>query len=176
VRIRSARRDDWEHCLALDTTYETEIAWQMEETWRSGTWSIRFREVRLPRKQKITGLISPEERLLAWERCDGFWVAAERRQIYGYLGVRLEPQNRQARIVDLLVAPSMRRRGIGSELLAQALSWCERKGVEQLILECQMKAQPGIAFAQKHGFSLCGFQDSYWPGQEVGLFFRKRFH
>jgi ribosomal protein S18 acetylase RimI-like enzyme len=174
LRIRSTRSDDWERCLELDASYETEIAWQMEEIRRNKTWSVRFREVRLPRKQRIQPVVVPKARLLAWERCDGFWVAAEHRQIHGYIGVRLEPQNRQARIVDLVVAASFRRRGIGGLLLDKATSWIVRKNVDQLILECQLKAQPGIAFAQEHGFSMCGFQDSYWPDQEVALFFRKR--
>ncbi len=176
MRIRSVRSDDWERCLALDTSYKTELAWQMEEIWRNATWSVRFREVRLPRKQKVQSVIRDEDRLLAWERCDGFWVAVEHMQLFGYIGVRLEPQNRQARILDLVVAADQRRRGIGGQLLDQVTYWCGRKSVEQLVLECQLKAEPAIAFAQKRGFSMCGFQDSYWPDQEVGLFFRKRLH
>jgi len=49
-----------------------------------------------------------------------------------------------------------------------------RKDVEHLVLECALKAQPAISFALKHRFVFCGFQDGYWPGQEVGIFFRKR--
>jgi len=174
VRIRSTRSDDWERCLELDASYETEIAWQMEEIRRNNTWSVRFREVRLPRKQRMQPMIAAKDRLLAWDRCDGFWVAAERMRIHGYIGIRLEPQNRQARIVDLVVAAPFRRRGIGGLLLDKATSWIARKNVDQLILECQLKAEPSIAFAREHGFSMCGFQDSYWPDQEVALFFRKR--
>ncbi len=174
MRIRSPRSDDWERCLELDASYETEIAWQMEEGRRNNTWSVRFRKVRLPRTQRLQPVVAPQERLRAWERCDGFWVAAEHRDVYGYIGIRLEPQNRQARIIDLVVTAPSRQRGIGSQLLDKATSWLARKNVEQLILECQLKAQPSIAFAQARGFSMCGFQDSYWPDQEVALFFRKR--
>lgn len=174
MRIRSTRSDDWKRCLALDASYETDIAWQMEETRRQNVWSVRFREVRLPRTQRIEPVVDAKDRLLLWERCDGFWVAAERTRIRGYIGVCLEPQSRQARIVDLVVDAPFRRRGIGGELLDKVTLWALRKGTGQLILECQLKAQPSIAFAQKHGFSMCGFQDRYWPAQEVGLFLRKR--
>lgn len=174
MRIRSPRSDDWERCLELDASYETAIAWQMEEVRRGNLWSVRFREVRLPRKQRLQPVMAPQDRLRAWERCDEFWVAAAHPHIHGYIGVRLEPQNRQARLVDLVVASSSRRRGIGTQLLNKATAWLARKNVDQLILECQLKAQPSIAFAQERGFSMCGFQDSYWPDQEVALFFRKR--
>jgi GNAT superfamily N-acetyltransferase len=174
LRIRSTRSDDWERCLALDASYETDIAWQMEETRRQNVWSVRFREVRLPRTQRIQPVVAAKDRLLAWERCDGFWVAAERTRIRGYIGVRLEAQSQQARIVDLVVDVPFRRRGIGAELLEKAISWALRKSMTQILLECRLKAQPSIAFAQKHGFTMCGFQDSYWPAQEVGLFLRKR--
>ncbi len=63
---------------------------------------------------------------------------------------------------------------MATALLQYAGDWCMRQEVDQLILECPLKAHPAIAFAQRVGFTLCGFQDAYWPGQEVGLFFRKR--
>ncbi|MBN1259562.1 MAG: GNAT family N-acetyltransferase [Anaerolineae bacterium] len=174
MRIRSARNDDWKACLELDLSYETEIAWQMEETRNEKEWSARFSRVRLPRIQTISPVFSPEDRLLAWQRRDGFWVATERSKILGYLGLILEIEHRQARIADLVVGAEYRRQGIGERLLQHATTWCQRQNVEQLLIECQLKAQPAIGFVQKHGFAVCGFQDAYWPGQEVALFFRKR--
>lgn len=174
MRIRSARNDDFKACLELDTAYETEIAWQVEELRGDKEWGMHFREIHLPRKQTMTPAYTPEERLSAWQRRDGFWVAVERTKIMGYLAVIVESEHRQARIGDLVVAPAYRRKGIGGKLLEHAITWCLRQNVEQLVLECTPKAQPAIAFAQKYRFVVCGFQDAYWPGQEVGLFFRKR--
>lgn len=174
MRIRSARTDNLKDCLELDASYETETAWQMEEVCGPGEWGMRFREVRLPRTQRITPSPSPEARLEAWQRRDGFWIAVERGKTLGYVAVVLEVEHRQARVTDLVVVPARRREGIGSELLTHATRWCLRQSVDQLILECRLKAQPCIAFAQKHGFAVCGFQDAYWPEQETGLFLRKR--
>ena len=174
VRIRSARNDDWKTCLTLNAGYETDTAWQMEELHGDGEWGMHFREVRLPRRQQIKPLLTPEEHLRAWQRCDGFWVATERSKILGYLTLVLEVAHRQARISDLVVAPAHRRKGVAGRLLQHATAWALRQDVEQLILECPLKAKPAIAFARKHHFVVCGFQDVYWPGRETGLFFRKR--
>ncbi len=174
MRIRSARNDDWKTCLALDAGYETNAAWQMEELRGDGEWGMHFREVRLPRRQQIGPLLTSEELLRAWQHRDGFWVATERSKILGYLTLTLEVAHRQARISDLVVAPAHRRKGVAGQLLQHATTWALRQDVEQLILECPLKAKPAIAFARKQRFVICGFQDVYWSGQETGLFFRKR--
>jgi len=174
VRIRSARNDDWKACLSLDSSYETSTAWQMEEQRSESEWRISFREVHLPRTQHVQPLHAPEEQLQAWQRRDGFWVATERTKIRGYLSVILEAEHRQVRLADLVVAPEQRRQGLGTQLLYHAIEWCLRQDVDQMILECPLKAEPAIAFAQRNGFTVSGFQDAYWPRQEVGLFFRKR--
>lgn len=174
MRIRSARNEDLKACLQLDASFETESAWQMVEERGERAWGMQFREVHLPRKQRILHPLQPEERLQAWLRRDGFWVAVERRKVQGYLALALEPDHRQARITDLVIAPEFRRQGFADQLLAHATEWCLRQTVEQLVMECPPKAQPAIAFALGHGFSFCGFQDGYWPEQQVGLFLRKR--
>ncbi len=175
MRIRAARTDDLQACLAVDLSYETDSAWQIQEERRDKEWQVHFREIRLPRTQRITPHVNAEEHLKVWERCDGFWVATERTQILGYVTLRLEPDHGQVRLIDLAVDAAHRREGIGTELLNHAIAWVLRQpGIEQMVLECSPKAAPAISFALKHGFTLCGFQDAYWPGQELGLFFRKR--
>ena len=174
MRIRTVRESDLKACLLLDATYETESAWQMEELHTEGEWSVHFREVRLPRKQELGHPLPPDKRSKAWERCDAFWVAVEGRNVIGYLVLTLGPGRGEARITDVVVGNDDRRSGVGTALLEQALEWCVRKSVEHLILECPLKAQPAIGFALKHRFVFCGYQDAYWPGQEVALFFQMR--
>ncbi len=191
LRVRKIRKGDWPACMELDTSYETESAWQMEEQSGEGQWSVRFTEVRLPRKQRIMprcltsvhpaaeGAAIPRGRSGAsgiWQERDGFWVAVESREICGYLGAVLECDHSQVRITELAVAPAWRRRRVATELLAHVTTWSVRQNVDQLVFECSPKAQPAISFAMFHGFTFCGFQDAYWPRQEVGLFFRKRIH
>lgn len=174
MRIRLAREDDWKACLELDSAYETDSAWQMEALRGDGEWGALFREVRLPRKQHIVPFLSAEARAKCWARSDVLWVAVEGRKVIGYLALSLAAERGEARINDLAVGEAFRRHGIATDLLDHAIEWSVRKDVEHLILECSLKAQPAIGFALKHRFVFCGFQDAYWPGQEVGLFFRKR--
>lgn len=174
MRIRTGREEDWKACAELDITYETEMAWQMEELRGDGEWGVRFRELRLPRQQRIKPLLAPEEQVKALACADGFWVAVEQRKIVGYVAVTLEPARQQARFAALAVQAPQRRQGLGAQLLNHAAEWCERQGIRQLVLECQLKAQPAISFALKQGFVFCGYQDAYWPGQDAVIFFRKR--
>lgn len=174
MRIRTVRESDLKACLDLDAAYETEFAWQMEELHTEEERGVRFRVVRLPRKQEVGHPLPVDRRSKAWEPCDAFWVATEGREVVGYLALTLDAGRSEARITDLVVGADHRRLGVASALLRQSLEWCTRKSVEYLILECPLKAQPAIGFALSHRFVFCGYQDAYWPGREVALFFHKR--
>ncbi|MGC9522283.1 MAG: GNAT family N-acetyltransferase [Anaerolineae bacterium] len=172
--VRNVRDEDWEACLDVDLSFETEAAWQMDERQEAGEWHVAFREIRLPRTLRIQ-LATPRDDLLkTWQLRDRFWVAVEQRQVVGYLGLDIEQARFQARITDLAVAPDHRRKGYATALLQRATEWCVRQRLSQLVLVCPLKAFPAISFALKHRFAYCGYQDAYWPGQEVALFFRQR--
>ncbi len=172
--IRIARDDDWQPCLGIDLAYETDSAWQMSERQEGGEWHTSFREIRLPRTLRIQPTDPDDNRLKSWQNRDQFWVAIEHREVVGFLGLNVDQARHQARITDLGVAPEFRRQGVATSLLARATEWCLRQRIHQLVIVCPLKASPAIGFATKHGFTFCGFQDAYWPGQEVGLFFRQR--
>ena len=129
---------------------------------------------RFQRKQRIVPFLTLEARARCWARSDVFWVAVEGRKVIGYMALSVAAERGEARINDLVVAEAYRRHGVATELLNHAVEWALRKDIEHMVLECALKAQPAISFALKHRFVFCGFQDGYWPGQEVGIFFRKR--
>ncbi len=172
--IRAVRDGDWESCLSIDLAYETDIAWQMEESQDAGGWHVSFREIRLPRTLHIQPPVPEDGALKGWQNRDSFWVAVEQRGVVGYLGLDVDPARHHAQIVDLAVAPQFRRQGVASALLDRAVEGCLRQRVQQVVLVCPLRAYPALNFALKHRFAFCGFQDAYWPGQEVALFFRLR--
>ena len=172
--VRAVRDGDWEGCSAVDTSYQTEYAWQMDELHSGGEWRISFREIHLPRILRIQPIIANDNLVKSWQSRDQFWIALEHREVIGYLGLVIDMARYQARITDIAVTPEYRRKGTASAMLARATEWCLRQHIHQLIFVCPLKAHPAISFAQKHRFAFCGFQDSYWPGQEVALFFRQR--
>ncbi len=174
MHIRSARESDFPLCAAIDASYDTETAWQMREVSGHKFWGLQFQEVHLPRTQHLPLAPTPEERSVAWTHRDGFWVAVEARDIVAYTSLIVQHDYRQGIIADLVVAPTHRRQGVATQLLQHVSEWGLRKGLIKLRLDVPLKAQPAIAWAQHHHFSLCGFQDGLWPGQETMLFFCKR--
>lgn len=172
--VRNVRDTDWESCLSIDLSYETDIAWQMDEVQDAGEWHVSFREIHLPRTLRIQPVCGGDSMLKSWQSRDSFWVAVEQRGVIGYLGLDVDHARHQAQIIDLAVTPQFRRQGVATTLLGRAMEWCMRYRVQQVVLICPLRAYPAVNFALKHRFAFCGFQDAYWPGQEVALFFRLR--
>ncbi len=172
--IRKVREGNWDTCLTLDLSYETEYAWQMDTVERSEEWGISFRRVHLPRRLRIEHPIPKDMRIKHWAAADQSWIAVEHREVIGLIAVNLDLTEHQARISDLGVAADSRRRGVGTALLERAIEWCLRRRIPQLVLPCPLKAEPAIQFAIQNRFNFGGFQDDYWPGHEVALLFYQR--
>jgi RimJ/RimL family protein N-acetyltransferase len=83
----------------------------------------------------------------------------------------MENASAVAWVTDLAVAPEHRRKGAASALLTAAQAWALERGVRRLILEMQSKNQAYIRLAQKFGYDFCGYNDQYYPTQDVALFF-----
>jgi GNAT superfamily N-acetyltransferase len=172
--IRRVRDGEWDACLTIDLSYETEYAWQMDTTERSEEWGISFRKVHLPRRLRMEHPIPESCRIQHWSASDQCWIAVEHREVIGLIAVSLDLVDHQARISDLGVAFEDRRQGVGTALLERAMEWCNRYRIPQLVLPCPLKAEPAIQFALHHRFNFGGFQDHYWPGHEVALLFYQR--
>lgn len=172
--IRRVRDSDWEACAAVDLSYETEYAWQMDTTERTNEWNAGFRRVHLPRRLRMEHPIPEDNRIAHWEAAEQCWIALEHREVIGLIAVNLDLIGHQARISDLGVASDQRRQGVGTALLGRATEWCRRQRIPQLVLPCPLKAEPAIRFAIKHRFNFAGFQDDYWPGHEVAILFYQR--
>jgi GNAT superfamily N-acetyltransferase len=72
---------------------------------------------------------------------------------------------------DLLVSQAYRRRKIGSRLLNVARNWARQHQLIRLTAELQTMNYPGILFCQRAGLSFCGFNDHYFPNQDIAVFF-----
>jgi ribosomal protein S18 acetylase RimI-like enzyme len=75
------------------------------------------------------------------------------------------------RITDIVVAEEVRRRGAGSDLLTAIQAWALERSARRIVLETQSKNHPCIRLAQKFGYEFCGYNDQYYPTQDVALFF-----
>lgn len=174
LSIRDALERDCAACLALDHRYETDTVWQMQRFPEDALrWEISFKTERLPRTLALAHL-ADERRMqagLAADHC--FLVAAARDSgsLLGYLIMRHEPLRAVGVITDCVIAPAMRRVGIGRRLVRVAATWAGEHRIQRLLFETQTQNYPAILFAQAVSFAFCGFNDRYLPQQDIAVYF-----
>ena len=169
--IRPAASNDLTRLMALDHSSFSDYVWQLELRRDAGQITSSFREVRLPRSVAVAYPRDPLSLSEEWTRRDAVLVAVDDGIPVGYIALVVERSSKAARVTDLVVSPEHRRQGIASALLTAAQSWAVEGGIQRLILEMQSKNQPCIRLALKFGYEFCGYNDQYYPTQDVALFF-----
>ena len=169
--IRPASPNDLTRLMAIDHSCFSDYVWQLELRREAGQITSSFREVRLPRSVAVTYPRDPLTLSEHWTKRDGLLVATEEAIPVGYLGMVHEQASAVIRVTDVVVAPELRRQGVASSLLTAAQAWAIDRGIQRMILEMQSKNHPYIRLAQKFGYEFCGYNDQYYPTQDVALFF-----
>lgn len=169
--IRPANASDILRLMALDHSCTSDYVWQLELRRESGQVSASFREVRLPRSIEVKYPRIPSTLANEWTHRDVVLVAMEEGVPIGYTCAVVEQASAIAWVTDVVVAPAQRRKGAASALLTALQTWAVERGVRRLILEMQSKNQAYIRLAQKFGYEFCGYNDQYYPTQDVTLFF-----
>lgn len=105
------------------------------------------------------------------DRRDLTLVAIDNGAVIGYLCAKEEHASSLVWVTDLVVTSEVRRAGAASALLVAAQAWASERSARRLILEMQSKNEGGIRLAQKFGYEFCGYNDHYYPTQDVTLFF-----
>ncbi len=171
VQVRQAAQVDLPHLVDLDHGYSTEFVWQMDVRSDSSQTAATFRTVRLPRSMRVAFPRNAQNLINAWNRRVCFLVAEEAGGVHGYLNLTLSSVPETGWIADFGVERRLRRTGVGSVLFAAALQWARDNQLQRVVLETQSKNYPAICFAQKHGLTFCGYNDRYYPNQDVAVFF-----
>ena len=169
--IRPAMATDIPRLMALDHSSVSDYVWQLELRREPAQVMASFREVRLPRTVDVQYPRNPSALGDEWTRRDAVLVAIQENALVGYVCVVEEHASAVAWMTDLVAAPEWRRKGVASALLTAAQDWALERGVRRLILETTSKNQAGIHLAQKFGYEFCGYNDQYYPTQDVALFF-----
>jgi ribosomal protein S18 acetylase RimI-like enzyme len=169
--IRPASPNDLTRLMALDHSSFSDYVWQLELRREAGQLTSSFREVRLPRTVMVTYPRDPMSLPEQWNNRDGLLVATEEATPVGYIGMVEERTSTLIRVTDIVVHPERRRQGVATSLLTAAQSWAMDRGIQRMILEMQSKNYPCIRLAQKFGYEFCGYNDQYYPTQDVALFF-----
>jgi ribosomal protein S18 acetylase RimI-like enzyme len=169
--IRPASASDIARLVAIDHSCLSDYVWQLELRREAGQAIANFREVRLPRSIKVNYPRNPASLADEWMRRDSVLVALHDGIPIGYICATAEQASAVAWVTDLAVSPEQRRKGAGSALVTAIQGWAQERGVRRLILEMQSKNQAYIRLAQKFGYEFCGYNDQYYPTQDVALFF-----
>jgi GNAT superfamily N-acetyltransferase len=169
--IRPASASDILRLMALDHSSVSDYVWQLELRREPGQVSASFREVRLPRSIEVKYPRIPSSLADEWTHRDVVLVAVNEGVPVGYMCAIVEQASAIAWVTDVVVAPLERRKGAASALLTAMQTWAAQRSTRRLILEMQSKNQAYIRLAQKFGYEFCGYNDQYYPTQDVALFF-----
>ena len=171
LTIRSAMPSEYELCAALDHSVSTEYVWQMMLNESDGAQQVTFRSARLPRSMKVLYPRGGEALFQSWRLHTVFLVAESDQMVVGYVNVREESAQETAWAADLAVDRPHRLQGVGTALLNAARAWAAERGLRRIIVETQTKNYPAIRFLQKRGLVFCGYNDLYYPNQDIAIFF-----
>jgi GNAT superfamily N-acetyltransferase len=173
LSFRDGLASDIPACMDLDHAYETDFVWQMRFLDNPEQREIIFQRERLPRLLESSWPKAEHRLKLALGKDQCFLVVEDRQaqEIMAYLTMRNDPVYHVANLQDLVVSRPYRRRRIGSRLLQVARSWARQRELRRLTVELQTQNFPGILFCQRAGLTFCGFNDHYFPNQDIAVFF-----
>lgn len=169
--IRPAAAGDLPRMMSLDHSSLSDYVWQLELRRDTGQISANFREVRLPRSIEVRYPRNPSLLAGEWTRRDLVLVAVQDGTPIGYLCAMEDRTAAVASVIDLVVSPDQRRKGAASGLLMAAQTWAVERSLHRFFIEMQSKNHGCIRLAQKYGYDFWGYNDQYYPTQDVALFF-----
>lgn len=169
--IRPAAATDLPSLMAIDHSISSDYVWQLDVQNETNQVSANFREVRLPRSVTVAYPRNPAALADEWLKRDIVLTALRGEIPVGYVCAVEEQISAVAWVTDLVVAEAVRRQGAASALLTKVQAWGVERGVRRIVLATQSKNHPCIRLAQKFGYEFCGYNDQYYPTQDVALFF-----
>jgi ribosomal protein S18 acetylase RimI-like enzyme len=105
---------------------------------------------------------------------DVAWVAEAAEGVVGFAATTYEDWNRRQVLLHLYVNRSFRRRGIGRELVEEAVREGRSNRADHVWLETSNANAPAVRAYQHMGFRLCGLDTTLYDGTpargEIGLF------
>lgn len=174
IAIRPGVVSDLAALVKIQHSYQSQSVWQMDRVMEDGQIHVHFRQTRLPRPISVefTGshpLLNEDN----WMRYQAVLIATSQGMPVGYIGMSDQIVPRTLWVTDCAVRLDMRRQGIGAGLVLAAQEWGVEHGFRRIVLEMQSKNQPAIGLARKLGYDFCGYNDQYYPNQDIALFFSR---
>lgn len=168
LRLRSPQETDQFACISLDGSYQAERTWQVDRHDFGDETSVRIRPVRLPRPRRVRPDRDTGSFLQLWASAQPFLVAELDTDLVGWLAARPDPESRTLHLLECVVVPAERRRGIGSALLAECRDEARRAGCEHLRAAVPIHNDPAVRWLQRAGWHLTGWDERH-HGDTVAL-------
>ncbi len=172
--LRPGAAADWVACWAMDVSYDTEYVWQLQSSVHADVPMSGFVQVRLPRAITLRDPLWGGEASLPQPAQGSLTIAESQGAIDGFALVVPDAP----RAVDVLhmvaVTGHARRRGLGTRLLIAALDAARAGGRRALCVTVQARNYPAISALKATGFTLTGYDEQYYPSNDVGLRFAHR--
>ena len=89
-----------------------------------------------------------------------FLAAENDGKIAGYIGMYLSMD--EGEITNGAVAPEARCKGIGNDLLSNAISQALERGITRIILEVRVSNTNAIRLYERNGFGICGTRKGFY--------------
>lgn len=175
IEIRPAAPPDFPLLWEIDHAFSSNYVWQMERIVEEGQVTVRFREVRLPRAVRIEYPYSRDYMEREWGNHPTVLLAGMSGMPVGYVQLKEMVLPQTALVKDLAVRPEVRRKGVASGLILAVQDWAAQRGMRRVAIEIQSKNHAGIELAKKLGFEFTGYQDRFYPSQDIALFFSRFF-
>lgn len=174
LSIRPFSVGDLPFILKIDHSYHTDFVWQMEIGTDENNVAVQFKEIKLPRSMRVEYPWPVEQLAEEWDNRAVVLVAYVDDEVVGYETLMFGADKQLVRIANIAVLRRFRRQGIATSLIRAAQTWLAQQSVQQIQLEMQSKNFPYIRLANKLGFEFCGYNDRYFPNQDIALFFAKK--
>ncbi|MFZ2097260.1 MAG: GNAT family N-acetyltransferase [Anaerolineales bacterium] len=135
---------------------------------------IRYKVMEVPSTKKRYGIDNVDYTTYIDDLDKAIFLGYADGQIAGQIILR-KNWNRYAYIEDITVDVNYRRRGIGKELISQAMRWAQERSLAGIMLETQNNNVRACKFYENCGFRLRGFDTYLYKGidsdtDEVALF------
>lgn len=175
---QASSAEDLAQCAALNANVQSTHVWQLRLAYDSvatqpiAEFGGTLHCMRLPRPVILQpASAEPLDRL--WERAAEVLVAEDEQGLAGYIVLVINERAAAVTVERLVVAPLLRRAGIGGQLIGAAGEWAGEVGFDSLMAHCAARNHPTVSFYQRYGFRFAGYSEAFYPRGEVALFWSK---
>jgi len=158
----------------MDVSYETDHVWQLQTSVQADVAMVGFVQVRLPRTITLRdplwgGSADPPQ-----PKRGSLIVAEAGGGVDGFALVVPDAPRTVDTLWMLAVRQRARRGGLGARLARAAVEASRDNGRRALCATVQARNYPAIRTLQAAGFVLTGYDEQYYPSNDVGLRFAHR--